>query len=79
MLSGTEILIAPLFITALLLMSIIDVAFTSLNKISVRRLAASRTSPLTTPLIAAVRSCAGRDWKMGSGNRSFIGTCSVGG
>jgi putative hemolysin len=38
MLSGTEILIGALFITALLLMSIIDVAFTSVNKISVRRL-----------------------------------------
>ena len=38
MLSGTEILIAAFFTTALLLMSIIDVAFTSVNKASVRRL-----------------------------------------
>jgi len=37
-LSGTEILIGALLITALLVMSIIDVAFTSVTKISVRRL-----------------------------------------
>lgn len=38
MLSGTELLIAALFIIALVLMSIIDVAFSTVNKISVRRL-----------------------------------------
>ena len=38
MLSGTELIISALFIVALLLMSIIDVAFGSVNKISVRRL-----------------------------------------
>lgn len=38
MLSGTELLIAGLFIIALVLMSIIDIAFSTVNKISVRRL-----------------------------------------
>ena len=53
MLSGTEILIAPLFITALLLMSIIDVAFTSLNKVSVRRLA-DHPNAKAAPSLAAL-------------------------
>jgi CBS domain containing-hemolysin-like protein len=38
MLSGTELLIAALFIVALVLMSVIDFAFSAVNKISVRRL-----------------------------------------
>jgi len=38
MLSGTELLIGALFIVALLAMSIIDVAFTNLSKVAVRRL-----------------------------------------
>jgi magnesium and cobalt exporter, CNNM family len=37
-LSGTEILVGALFITALLLMSVIDVAMAGMTKISVRRL-----------------------------------------
>jgi CBS domain containing-hemolysin-like protein len=38
MLNGSELLIAGLFILALLVMSIIDIALSSVNKISVRRL-----------------------------------------
>ena len=38
MLSGTELLIGALFIVALLAMSIIDVAFTNVSKVAVRRL-----------------------------------------
>ena len=38
MLSGTELLIAVLFILAVVVMSIIDVAFTNVNKVAVRRL-----------------------------------------
>jgi putative hemolysin len=38
MLTGTEIVISILFILALLAMSVIDAAFTSVNKVSVRRL-----------------------------------------
>lgn len=38
MLNGTEFLIGTLFILALLVMSIIDVAFTNVNKVAVRRL-----------------------------------------
>jgi putative hemolysin len=38
MLSGTELLIAGLFVIALTLMSTIDVAFTNVNKVSLRRL-----------------------------------------
>src|SRR6266850_4695039 len=38
MLSGTEFLIAGLFITALAVMSTIDAAFANANKVSVRRL-----------------------------------------
>jgi CBS domain containing-hemolysin-like protein len=38
MLSGTELLIAGLFIVALTLMSVIDFAFSAVNKITVRRL-----------------------------------------
>jgi CBS domain containing-hemolysin-like protein len=38
MLNGTELLISSLFVILLLLLSIIDVAFGSVNKISVRRL-----------------------------------------
>jgi magnesium and cobalt exporter, CNNM family len=38
MLSGTELLIGALFIVALLAMSIIDVAFTNVSKMAVRRL-----------------------------------------
>lgn len=38
MLSGTEIFIGIVFVLALLVMSIIDIAFTNVNKVSVRRL-----------------------------------------
>src|SRR5215831_21270467 len=38
MLSGTELLIAALFILALFVMSVIDVAFTNVGKVAVRRL-----------------------------------------
>jgi magnesium and cobalt exporter, CNNM family len=38
MLRGSELLIAGLFITILLVMSVIDIAFSAVNKISVRRL-----------------------------------------
>jgi CBS domain containing-hemolysin-like protein len=38
MLSASEVLLAALFITALVVMSVIDVAFSGVNKISVRRL-----------------------------------------
>ena len=38
MLSGTEVFIAALFVIALTLMSTIDVAFASVNKVAVRRL-----------------------------------------
>src|SRR4051812_11789428 len=38
MLSGTELLIGVLFILALVVMSIIDIAFTNVNKVSMRRL-----------------------------------------
>jgi CBS domain containing-hemolysin-like protein len=38
MLTGTEVLIGILYIAALLVMSIIDIAFTNVNKVSVRRL-----------------------------------------
>ena len=38
MLSSSEILIAVFFIVVLLVMSVIDVAFSAINKLSVRRL-----------------------------------------
>jgi len=38
MLTGTEVLIGILYVAALLVMSVIDIAFTNVNKVSVRRL-----------------------------------------
>jgi len=38
MLTGTEVLIGILYVVALLVMSVIDIAFTNVNKVSVRRL-----------------------------------------
>src|SRR5262245_26859213 len=53
MLSGTEFLIAALFISALLVMSIIDVAFTNVTKVAVRRLL-DRPKAKAAPSLAAM-------------------------
>ncbi|MBI2149263.1 MAG: HlyC/CorC family transporter [Acidobacteria bacterium] len=53
MLSGTEILVGSLFILALVVMSIIDAAFTNENKLAVRRLA-DRTNSKAVPSLAAL-------------------------
>src|SRR5216117_3451503 len=53
MLSGTELLLGALFILALLVMSIIDVAFTNVNKVSVRRLI-DRPKAKAAPSLAAM-------------------------
>jgi putative hemolysin len=52
MLSGSEILIAGLFITVLLVMSVIDVAFSAANKISVRRLVDNPKAKAAPSLVA---------------------------
>ena len=53
MLTGTEILIGFFFITALLVMSVIDVAFSAVNKISIRRLL-DHAKPKTATSLAAL-------------------------
>jgi len=53
MLSGTELLIGSLFILALLMMSIVDVAFTNVNKVAVRRLL-DRPKARSAPLLASM-------------------------
>jgi len=53
MLSATEFLIATLFILSLSLMSIVDVAFSSVNKVSVRRLV-DRPRSRAAPSLAAM-------------------------
>lgn len=53
MLSGTEILIGALFIIALVVMSIIDVAFSNVNKVSVRRLV-DHSHAAAAPSLAAM-------------------------
>src|SRR5436190_15617195 len=52
MLSGTEILIGVLYILALVLMSIIDVAFANVSKVSVRRLIDRPGAKAAPPLAA---------------------------
>jgi putative hemolysin len=56
MLSGTELIISFLFILALLLMSIIEVAFSSVNKISVRRLLDNPNAKAAAALNAMLES-----------------------
>lgn len=53
MLSGTEILIGLLFVAALLVMSIIDIAFSTVSKVSVRRLV-DHPRAKAAPLLAAL-------------------------
>jgi magnesium and cobalt exporter, CNNM family len=56
MLSGTELLIAGLFITVLLLMSVIDIAFSAVNKISVRRLLDNPNAKAAPSLVALLET-----------------------
>ena len=53
MLSGTEVLVGLLFIAALLVMSTIDIAFTTVNKVSVRRLV-DRPHAKAAPILASM-------------------------
>ncbi len=53
MLSGTEVIIGVLFVLALVVMSVIDVAFTNVNKVSVRRLL-DRPKAKAAPSLAAM-------------------------
>jgi magnesium and cobalt exporter, CNNM family len=53
MLTGTEFLIGTLFILALLVMSIIDVAFTNVSKVAIRRLV-DRPKSKAAPSLAAM-------------------------
>src|SRR5437667_8798172 len=54
MLSGTELLIAGLFISILLVMSVIDIAFSAVNKISVRRLVDNPNNAKAAPSLVAL-------------------------
>jgi putative hemolysin len=56
MLSGTELLIAGLFITVLLVMSVIDIAFSAVNKISVRRLLDNPNAKAAPSLVALLET-----------------------
>src|SRR6476660_6201873 len=56
MLSGTEFLIAVLFLVALVLMSIIDVTFATVNKISIRRLLDNPRAKAAVSLSALLES-----------------------
>jgi putative hemolysin len=56
MLSGTEILITAFYIVALVVMSIIDVAFTNINKVSVRRLVENSKSKAAPRLALLLES-----------------------
>ena len=56
MLSGTEVLIGALFILALVAMSIIDVAFANVNKVSVRRLIDGPKTKAATSLAAMLET-----------------------
>src|SRR5262249_34900556 len=53
MLSGAEFLVGALFVLVLLVMSIIDVAFTNVNKVAVRRLV-DKPRAKAAPSIAAM-------------------------
>src|SRR5262245_58870813 len=53
MLSGTEFVVGACFTAALLVMSIIDVAFTNVNKVAVRRLV-DKPKARAAPSIAAM-------------------------
>ena len=54
MLSGTELLIAGLFISILLVVSVIDIAFSAVNKISVRRLVDNPNNAKAAPSLVAL-------------------------
>jgi putative hemolysin len=56
MLSGTELLVAGLFITVLLVMSVIDIAFSAVNKISVRRLLDNPNAKAAPSLVALLET-----------------------
>src|SRR2546423_3660620 len=56
MLSGTEVLIGALFILALVAMSIIDVAFANVNKVTVRRLIDGPKAKAATSLAAMLET-----------------------
>jgi magnesium and cobalt exporter, CNNM family len=56
MLSGTELLIAGLFIGVLLVMSVIDIAFSAVNKISMRRLVDSSNAKAAPSLVALLET-----------------------
>src|SRR5262245_9874682 len=56
MLSGTELLIAGLFIIVLLVMSVIDIAFSAVNKISVRRLLDNPNAKAAPSLVALLET-----------------------
>jgi CBS domain containing-hemolysin-like protein len=56
MLNGTELLISAVFVILLLLLSIIEVAFSSVNKISVRRLLDGPNAKFIPQLTAMVES-----------------------
>jgi CBS domain containing-hemolysin-like protein len=56
MLNGAEILIAVLFLVALVLMSIIDVTFATVNKISIRRLLDNPRAKAAASLAALLES-----------------------
>ena len=56
MLSGSELLIAGLFILSLLLMSVLDIALSSVTKISVRRLLDNPKVKSAPALVALVEN-----------------------
>jgi magnesium and cobalt exporter, CNNM family len=56
MLSGSELLIAGLFITVLLVLSVIDIAFSAVNKISVRRLVDNPNAKAAPSLVALLET-----------------------
>jgi magnesium and cobalt exporter, CNNM family len=56
MLSGTELLIAGLFIAVLLVMSVIDIAFSAVNKISMRRLVDSPNAKAVPSLVTLLET-----------------------
>jgi CBS domain containing-hemolysin-like protein len=56
MLNGSEILITVLFIAVLLVMSVIDIAFSAVNKISVRRLADNPNAKAASSLAALLET-----------------------
>ena len=56
MLSGTELLIAGLFIVVLLVMSVIDIAFSAVNKISMRRLVDSPNAKAAPSLVTLLET-----------------------